>query len=80
MLAGGDKAEPPKPSARVEKSSSAANPMRFNARIRRSETTGLDAMSADRLRNELKALGRMTSYGRNARYLDQIPMRPATYT
>ncbi len=55
--------------------------MRFNARIRRSETTDLDAMSADRLRNELKALGRMTSYGRNARYLDQIHYAAeATYT
>ena len=72
MLAGGDKAGAAEAFRRVEKSSSAAYPMRFNARIRRSETTGLDAMSADRLRNELKALGRMTGYGRNARYLDQI--------
>lgn len=72
MLAAGDKAGAAEAFRKVEKSSSSAYVMRFNARIRRSETTGLDAMSADALRDELKALARMTRYDRNARYLDQI--------
>lgn len=72
MLAAGDKSGAAEAFRRVEGSASSPYSMRFNARIRRSETVGLDAMSPEKLRGELKALGRMTRYDRNARYLDQI--------
>ncbi len=72
MLAAGDKSGAAEAFRRVEGSASSPYSMRFNARIRRSETVGLDAMSPEKLRGELKALARMTRYDRNARYLDQI--------